>query len=313
MELNNIHQAWLNKHKISDNVIADFKIFTSDQGDIAFPVMDIKGDVIFNKYRRSPEKPDSGPKYTYDKGGKVTLYGYHLAKDHDRVLITEGEKDCLVAWSHNIPAVTSTGGALSFQNEWKELLKDKEIIICFDNDFAGGQGMAKVARLFGLENVKIMFLPNGVKDIADFVETGKDLHKLMRTAKTITSVVDDMSDRKSWELNCFFHYAWLDEEKKKETQYQKGKKIINKNITDDLLLAKEYPIPQIIDIDMKGKAICPFHNEKTPSLHYYKETNTTYCFGQCGKRYDAIDIYMNKFGCDFKTAVEEMSSFLKRS
>ncbi len=36
-----------------------------------------------------------------------------------------------------------------------------------------------------------------------------------------------------------------------------------------------------------GMAICPFHNEKTPSFKLYEQTGTFYCFG-CSARGDAI-------------------------
>ena len=29
----------------------------------------------------------------------------------------------------------------------------------------------------------------------------------------------------------------------------------------------------------KGHVNCPFHNDKTPSMRVYAETNTVYCFG----------------------------------
>jgi len=29
----------------------------------------------------------------------------------------------------------------------------------------------------------------------------------------------------------------------------------------------------------RGHVNCPFHNDKTPSMRVYAETNTVYCFG----------------------------------
>ena len=90
---------------------------------------------------------DDKPKYIYDKGSKISLYGWWKAKTEKSILITEGEMDSLVAWSANIPAVSSTGGASSFQSEWAELFKDKDVTICFDNDSAGGVGMVKTLKI----------------------------------------------------------------------------------------------------------------------------------------------------------------------
>ena len=304
MHLNKNHSDWLEKQKITQEVLKDFQIHTNDFGLITFPVVDSEGNFIFNKYRRSPEII-SGPKYSYDRGGFVNLYGYFQAKNSSTVLFVEGEKDCLVCWSHNIPAVTSTGGAMSFKEEWVEMLKDKEIILCFDNDKAGGEGMAKTAKMFGLDKVKLLFLPtrSGVKDISDYVLNGGNLHDLVRTAKNVLDVREDMSNRRSLWKDCFFHEAWLKEDEK--MQYTPS----TKKVADSLVAkAKQFPIPELIEFNRAKKACCPFHKEKTPSLYYNQETNTAYCFGGCGRPYDAIDIYrkLNK-DASFKEAIRKLS------
>lgn len=294
----------MSRQKITENVLAEFNLYSTESGTIAFPVLDGEGNFVFNKYRRSPEN-DKGPKYTYDFGGKMTLYGWFKAKDHDTILITEGEKDCLVAWSHNIPAVTSTGGAMSFPLEWVDVLQGKNIILCFDNDKAGGQGMAKVAKMFGLENVKILFLPerSGIKDISDYVLNGGDLHTLIKTAKVIKDILSDRGDRVSLWQSTYFHDEFLKEDKPVEQKIGK-----RKHSDDVLLSAKSFPIPHLegIKFNKTGKAVCPFHNEKTGSLQYYPKTNTCYCFGQCGKNYDVIDMYMKINDASFTEAINKL-------
>lgn len=194
---------------------------------------------------------------------------------------------------------------MSFQSDWVDLFSDKEVIVCFDNDKAGGEGMVKTAKMFGVENIKLMFLPEraGVKDISDYVMSGGDLHKLIRTAKVVDDIEDDRNERISMWKSTWFHDAWI----KQAEELQQRKKTVrtNKDFGSDLEKAKAYPIDQIIDF-RKNEAKCPFHNEKTPSLHYYPDTNTTYCFGGCGKAYDAIDIYQKKFDVSFKQAVQEL-------
>jgi len=305
MKLNKLHADWFSHQKVTPEVIENFGVHTTDEGAIAFPVHDEQGVFIFNKYRRSPEN-ENGAKYTYDKGGKISLYGWHLAKEHDTILITEGEKDCLVAWSHNIPAVTSTGGAMSFQADWVELFKEKTVIVCFDNDKAGGEGMAKTYKMFE-GKCKLMFIPerSDVKDISDYVLSGGDLHKLMRTAKVVDDIEDHRSERVSLWKSTFFHDSMIKAEEEK-TRHKKTVRS-GEDFDTDIEKAKNYPIPNIIDF-VKGKAMCPFHNEKTASLHYYEKTNTTYCFGGCGKSYDAIDIYQKKFNVSFKEAVRELNN-----
>lgn len=312
MKLNSIHKDWLINQKITEGVLKTFNIHTSSSGHITFPVHNKDGEFIFNKYRRSPELTE-GTKYTYDRGGVISLYGLHLAKDEHTILITEGEKDCLVAWSHNIPAITSTGGALSFQNEWIELFKDKEIIVCFDNDKAGGEGMAKLAKLFGLENLKYLFIPErgGVKDISDYVTSGGDFHKLIRTAKsfpTLEDLEEDKGECESLWKSTYFHEAFTKEEKHIN---RRQVKVNRKFDGSDIENAKTYPLHQIYKFGNDDKAVCLFHNEKTGSLHYYPKTNSAYCFGGCGKSYDVIDIYQQIHNVSLKEAIKELNNFNK--
>lgn len=305
----NIFEDWLKTNKISEQVQSDFGIHFTNE--IVIPVHDADGVFLFNKYRRSPTS-DIGPKYRYDKGGKVELYGYHKAKEHNTILITEGEKDCLVAWSHNIPAVTSTGGAQSFQKEWEDLFMPqedgecaKDIIICYDNDQAGADGMVKTLEI--LPWAKVLFLPDipNVKDISDYVNAGGNLHELLKTAKEFQNIQDvrgDQLERIALFKTTLFHDAYIKTHTKINT-YTERKAFKS----DEVTYAKAYPIPNLLKFTA-DKACCPFHNEKTPSLHYYKNDNRCYCFGGCGRAYDVIDIYRKLTGATFKKAVDDLNS-----
>lgn len=307
----NILNNWFNSRKISDDVLNTFKVhwgISPIMGEcIVIPVMDHKGVFFFNKYRRDP-LVDAKPKYLYDKGGSTTLYGYFKAKDEDRILITEGELDCLVAWSANIPAITSTGGALSFQEEWTELLKDKDITICFDNDEAGAKGMVKVLKY--LPQAKVVFIPDrpNVKDLSDYVAAGGDLPELLRGRKHFTclqDVVDDRANRLATWQSVWFHDAYIKEHTIPAFVNIKKKDFVRTD-GDALHNAKKHPISNLIEFDYGNKTICLWHNEKTPSLHFYPKTNTLYCFGMCGRVYDVIDVYKKLNNCSFKEAVEKL-------
>lgn len=301
MQLNKVNHDYLNRSKITDKVLIDFNIHDTPDGRIVIPIHDEDGRFIFNKYRRSP-LDNYSPKYTYDTGGKLTLYAADRIKDRSFVLVTEGEKDCLVAWSSNIPAVSGTGGAMSFKEEWGELLKDKEVVLCFDNDHAGGIGMVKAQQI--VPHAKILFLPDrpGIKDIADYVSNGGNLHDLLKTAKTLSSieaVKEDMSNRIAVYQSTFFHEAYLKEYEKPPLQ---SKVRIQ---TDKVLRAKEFPLTELINFK-RNKARCLWHNEETASLHYYPKTNTCYCFGQCGRAFDSIDAFKQIHQCSFLQAVDRL-------
>lgn len=313
MQLNNVFVEWLKANKISEKVQQDFNIGFDDR--IIFPVCDTDGNFLFNKYRRSP-LTDIGPKYTYDQGGKVSLYGYHKAKLYDTILITEGEKDCLVAWSHNIPAVTSTGGAMSFQKEWVDLFIDdiedgqfadqaegKDVILCYDNDQAGADGMVKTLEV--LPWAKVVFIPNtaNVKDLSEYVNMGGDLHELLKTAKhfkDIAEVSEDKARRLAKFESVTFHDSYIRAHTKVQTH--SDRKMFS---SDKVTHAKAYPIPNLMEFK-QNKAKCLWHSERTGSLTYFPKTNSCYCFG-CNKVADAIEVYKTLNNISFKEAVEQLN------
>jgi hypothetical protein len=55
------------------------------------------------------------------------------------------------------------------------------------------------------------------------------------------------------------------------------------------------------------KALCPFHNEKTPSFVVFPETGTWRCFGACQTGGDIFDFYMRRERTDFPTALRELA------
>ncbi len=76
-------------------------------------------------------------------------------------------------------------------------------------------------------------------------------------------------------------------------------------ITDDMIArAKAYPIKDIIKVNRAHKAVCPWHDDRNPSLHVYHDH--VYCFVE-GRAGDSIDVYMSLNKCDFKTAVKALS------
>lgn len=77
----------------------------------------------------------------------------------------------------------------------------------------------------------------------------------------------------------------------------------------DIDRANEYPISRLLN----GKArqeffLCPFHNEKTPSLHVSKK-NLWYCFG-CNEGGSAITLIMRKHKLTLRQAVHAINTYV---
>lgn len=53
----------------------------------------------------------------------------------------------------------------------------------------------------------------------------------------------------------------------------------------------------------KKQALCPFHQESTPSFFVYSD-NSYYCFGCGAHGRNAIDFVINKFSCSFEQACQ---------
>jgi DNA primase len=298
---------WLSTRGISSNVIELFNITTHEHYEFGECLRIPIEDTGLSKYRRDPAY-DVKPKYTSDKGLKATLYGWSQAKVHNSILVTEGELDTLVAWSNNIPAISSTAGARTFNEEWFELLKDKDITLCFDNDETGAESMVRI--LQGFPQAKVVLIPQrpNIKDLTDYIQHGGNIHELLKTAKHYTNV-EQVREERSARISVFesvlFHDEYID---KLTPKVMPNSRPIAARDNSDKEIAKTYPISSLIKFTHK-QANCIWHNEKTPSMTYYPKTNSVYCFG-CGKYGDAIDVYREIHQCDFKTAVTELKKLV---
>jgi 5S rRNA maturation endonuclease (ribonuclease M5) len=337
-QLDSQSRSWLNKRGITDKIIDAFSISTGDiphlglQDAIVIPVHHIDGEHFFNKYRRNPLEGDIKPKYLYDRGGKITLYGAdklvaepQMTHKPDRatarmipvkpkVVITEGELDTLVCWSLGIPAVSSTGGALSFQKEWVDLLKNYEVYICFDNDEAGHKGAIKVLEL--LPTAKVIFVPSnipGIKDISDYVAHGGNFHDLMKSAKGYTSVAEVEEEAQiiagKWGDNLF-HRLYIEHHTVPAMPTDTAGKAHKKTYKgdDDRLKAKDVDCTTLLEFNTRGRypvTKCLWHEDHDPSLTYYARNNSCYCH-VCAKYADSIDIVMQRDGVTMPQAIKTL-------
>ena len=71
---------------------------------------------------------------------------------------------------------------------------------------------------------------------------------------------------------------------------------------EDVERAKEFPLTHFLSPSRAGFVLCPFHNEKTPSLKIYKEQNKWWCFG-CQQGGDVINFVIKKDNLSFAEAV----------
>jgi hypothetical protein len=91
-------------------------------------------------------------------------------------------------------------------------------------------------------------------------------------------------------------------------------KYTGEDLSEKIEIARNYPIHEIaqsrLDLIPSGKnfrALCPFHNEKTPSFYIYTESNRFYCFG-CNQKDDVIALTQALYGIGFVDAVKMLQN-----
>lgn len=129
-------------------------------------------------------------KYKYDKNniaGMLSPYDTVISKSS--LIITEGEKDMLVAKSFGIgQAVTKVGGAKSYIIGG-ENLNNKEVVIIYDCDDPGREGAQQDAQILATQsNCKVRIVDLGLQngeDLTDYFmkynHTAQDLVKLIKS------------------------------------------------------------------------------------------------------------------------------------
>lgn len=75
---------------------------------------------------------------------------------------------------------------------------------------------------------------------------------------------------------------------------------------DDIQAARDYPIPQLIELNKNNRCKAFCHESDTESMSYNPKTNRLKCF-VCDKSFSALDILIEKDGMKFIDAVKELS------
>lgn len=87
-----------------------------------------------------------------------------------------------------------------------------------------------------------------------------------------------------------------------------GKKI-------DVESVREIPLDSVFQTEwqkiaaQRRKALCPFHNEKSPSFVWYVDQNRWHCYG-CGKGSDVIGFVMYRENVGFREALSLLQKFI---
>lgn len=135
----------------------------------------------------------------------------------------------------------------------------------------------------------------------------KELQGLLERDREINAKYSDFKDKETREFMLSTverqRQSLLSEMKNNDliVSFMGGGQKRGKDMALNLQRAKDYPIDQLVKVK-HNKALCVWHNDTNPSMHYYRKTNKVYCFS-CNKGGDAIDVVMQMKGCELPEAV----------
>lgn len=125
------------------------------KGRLAIPYITANGLPVGFKFRSIDGAPD---RYSKDKGEPNRLYNTRVLKRARKVVVTEGEFDCIAASQAGLQAV-GIPGASNWKSEWGRVFYNREITVLADGDDAGHDFAEMIATK--LHGVRIIDLPSG--------------------------------------------------------------------------------------------------------------------------------------------------------
>ncbi len=120
-----------------------------------------------------------------------------LALEHT-IFVVEGERDVITLRDLNVPATTNPMGAMKWRDEFNELFRGADVVICGDNDKPGRDHVEIVARnLHGVaKRVRALDLKNSWPDIGEGDDISDWLHRGEGTVEKLYEIVDRLPDWK---------------------------------------------------------------------------------------------------------------------
>jgi len=292
-----IHTYLMETRGLSDEVIRCHLLCWNGLR-ITIPIWNREGHVIFFRFACDPEDTVS-PKMLSTPGSRVALYGAEIFQNQpERIVICEGEFDRLVLETKDFHAVTSTGGAGAFPEEWARFFFGiPDVYVCFDLDEPGRQGAERVARM--IQHARIVTLPAEVGEKGDLTDyfvrlghTAADFEALLRKAEPLSEERIEKSELPT---------PWPTLSPRGYKRVQGAKKAV--------------PIAEVVGAYVKlfpaGRVLmgrCPFHHDRRPSLAVFPSTNTYHCFA-CGAHGDQISFLKAKAGLGFFAALDRLEKW----
>jgi 5S rRNA maturation endonuclease (ribonuclease M5) len=190
------------KRGLTEDTIRKFSLGKLNQGGygwVSIPLFNLLGEFVGGyKLRSLPWEESNSLRYLHYPNGiyvDCPFNAYNLNPGKDKVVICEGEFDCMLLNQYGYNAVTSVTGGGSFKDEYFDVLEPfQEIIILFDNDESGAKFSVKLAERLSLKFpsklISIAKIPkeDEVKDITDYIVKYKNIHEVINKRKNYKGI-----------------------------------------------------------------------------------------------------------------------------
>ena len=172
---------YINKRKISEYTIKYANVKADKKGNIVFEYKNELGEHITNKYRpaRKIDKDKKELKMWFEKETNInTLYLMDKASFEEALIICEGEFDALSliesGYKNAVSVPTGCKSTEWININWDFLEKFEEVILWFDNDDPGKEGVKEVFNRLPNNTVKVVYstLANDINEL--LYKYGKD-------------------------------------------------------------------------------------------------------------------------------------------
>jgi twinkle protein len=134
-----------------------------------------RGECVGMKYRILPACQEAYPqRFDREPGCESVLFNTDALGAHDEILLASGESDALSLLTlgfANVVATTTGEGTLP-ASAVDPLSKKARVLIIYDNDTAGQKGAREAAKRIGFDRCLLVQLPEGVKDVNEFLLQG---------------------------------------------------------------------------------------------------------------------------------------------
>lgn len=159
----------LEKRGLARETIEQYKIGHDGQR-YFIPITNTHGDYV-NVRRYKPGADASDKMLSWRAGfGSARLFPLTFHSNNETVYLFEGEMDTLLARQNGLNAVTTTGGAGTWRDQWSREFAGRDVVICYDEDAAGRRGAQNVAHAIRAQatSIKVTRIPLAEPPGADF-------------------------------------------------------------------------------------------------------------------------------------------------